>query len=161
MAERPRGKELVVAGDLNVDLKKAGGRGRDEDIAVAVATEGLENIAGQYLPIRRAWCRDRRTWAAVRQGRVVRSLTDYILGSERQIFQNMAVWDPRHNSDHFMVVGCLRGAFPMEHSCYLGRRTRLMLRPPGRQTRTREDKLFSELRRAVPKPEKRTTCHNL
>ena len=48
----------------------------------------------------------------------------------------MAVRDPRHNSDHFMVVGCLCGASPREHSCYLGRRTRIPLRRPGRQIRT-------------------------
>ena len=30
MAEKPRGKELIVAGDLNVELGKMGSRGRDE-----------------------------------------------------------------------------------------------------------------------------------
>ena len=160
MAENPRGAELIVSDDLNVDLEKAGGRGRDEDIVVVVAMSGLEYLAVHFFPRRRLWCRYRRTWAVVRQGRVVRSRTDYILGSDRLIFQNMALWDPRHNSDHFMVVGCLRRASLREHSRYFGRRTCLPLRPPGRQTRKRADKLFAELRRVVPKPYKHTERHN-
>ena len=125
-----------------------------------VATAGLEDLEVNFFPRRRAWCRDRRTWATKRQGRVVRSQTGYIIGSDRWIFQNVAVWDPRHNFYYFVVVGSLHGASPREHYCYLGRSTRLPLRPTGRQTRTREDKLFTELRRAVPKLEKRAVRHN-
>ena len=36
-----RGTSLIVSGDLNVDLEKIGGRGRDKDIAAVVETEGL------------------------------------------------------------------------------------------------------------------------
>ena len=50
MAERPRGTELIVAGDLNVELENMVGQGRDEEIAaVAAATAGLENLAGHLL----------------------------------------------------------------------------------------------------------------
>ena len=38
MAERPRGTELTVVGDFNVDLEKTRGQGQDEEIATAVAT---------------------------------------------------------------------------------------------------------------------------
>ena len=110
MEYRPIGNELIVVGDLNVELKKAGDQGRDREIAAAVMTEGLEDITGHFFPRRRAWCRDRRTWEVVRQGRVVRSWEEYILVSDREIFQNVAIRDPRHNSDYLMVVGCLRGA---------------------------------------------------
>ena len=99
-----------------MDLEKAGGRGRDEEIVEAVATAGLDNLAGYFFPLRRVWCEDRRTWEVVRQGRTVRSRTDYILGSDRRIFQNVSVQDRRHNSDYFMVVGCLLGSPPREHS---------------------------------------------
>ena len=77
--------------------------------------------------------------------REVRFWTDCILGSDRRIFQNVVVRDPRHNSDHFMVMGCMRGASLREHSRYLRQRTRLPLRPPGRQARTQADKTFTEL----------------
>ena len=110
IAERPKGIELIFAGDLNVDLGKEGEWGRDGGIVAALATEGLENLVVHFFPIRRAWCRDRRTWGAVSQGRVVRYRAEYILGTDRRILHSMAVWDPRHNSDHFMVVGCLHGA---------------------------------------------------
>ena len=96
----------------------------------------------------------------MRQGKVVKSRTDYILGSDRWIFQNVAVQVPRHNYDHFMVVECLCGSSMREQLCYLGIITRLRIRPPGIQTRMRVDKLFAELRRAVPKQEKRAVSHN-
>ena len=41
---------MIVAGDLNVNLGKEGGWGRDEEITAAVvATAGLEDIAGHFL----------------------------------------------------------------------------------------------------------------
>ena len=83
------------------------------------------------------------------------------MGSDHQIIQNVAVWDPRHNSDHFMVVGSLSVASPRERSNYLGIRTHLPMCPPVRQTRTRADELFGELRHTVPKPDKRAARHNL
>ena len=44
-----------------------------------------------------------------RGGKAVRSRTDYILGTDRSLFRNVAVRDPRHNLDHYMVMGLLRG----------------------------------------------------
>ena len=111
MADKPRGSELVVVGDLNVEIGKTGGRGRGEEITAAVTTSGLEDMSGQhFFPRIRVLFRDRRTWSMQRQGMVVRSRTDYILGSYCWIFQNVAIWDPRHKSNHFMVVGSLLGA---------------------------------------------------
>ena len=85
MAERPRGTEFIVTGDFNVEFKKTGGRGRDEDIAAAVATAGLEDLEGNLLLQRRAWCKNWRKWDVVRQGRVVRSWTYCILGSDSRM----------------------------------------------------------------------------
>ena len=50
MAEKPRGTELIVAGDLNVELGKTGIKVRDKEITVAVAMDGLEGMAGKFLP---------------------------------------------------------------------------------------------------------------
>ena len=113
MAERLMGKELIFAGKFNVDLEKTGGWGRDKEIAAAVVMAGLEDLAGHFLLRRRACFKDRRMWEVVSQGKVVRYQTEYILGSERRIFQNMAVRDLRQKSDHIMVLGCLRGASPI------------------------------------------------
>ena len=91
----------------------------------------------------------------------MRSRIDYILGYDRQIIQNVAVRDPRHNSNHFMFMGCLHGASPRNQLRYLGRWMRLPLRLPGRQTRMWVDKIFAKLRSAMPKPDKQAVHHNL
>ena len=46
----------------------------------------------------------------IREGWEVRSRTDYILGTYRRLFGNVSVRDPRHNSDHYMVLGFLHSA---------------------------------------------------
>ena len=82
--------------------------------------------------------------------REVRSWTYYILGKNLRLFWNLSVWDPRHNSDHYMVLGCLRSAPLREHSRYLEGPKRLPLRPLT--SLTKKDEIFAALRRAVPKP---------
>ena len=52
----------------------------------------------------------------IREGREVCSRTDYILGTDCHIFGNVSVRDPRHNSDHYMVMGFLHSASLKEHS---------------------------------------------
>ena len=94
----------------------------------------------------------------VREGKAIRSRTDYLLGTDHSLFRNVAVRDPRHNSDHYMVVGKLRGGTVREHVRYITWRRRLPLLPPKEPTR--EDKLFGDLRRAVPKPHEREKHRN-
>ena len=106
-------------------------------------------MTAHFLPMKRRWGRERRTWSMVREENVVRSRTDYLLGIDRRLFRNVSVWDPRHNTDHFMVVGCLRSAPEREHTRYIMGRRNLSLRPPTEPTR--EDRIFAALRRAVPK----------
>ena len=79
----------------------------------------------------------------VREGKVVRSRTDYILGTDRSLFRNVSIRDLRHNTDHFMVVGCLRSAPAREHAKYLTGRRKLPLQPPTEPTR--EDGIFAAL----------------
>ena len=114
------GAELMVAGDFNVDILAPEGR-RAENIATELATEGLEDMAQHFMPRGRRWCQDRRTWEMRRQGQVVRSWTDSILGTDRRLLQNVAVRDPRHNTDHYMVLGCLPGAPLAKTKRYQGR----------------------------------------
>ena len=77
----------------------------------------------------------------------VRSWPDYILGTDRRLFGNVAVRDPRHNSDHYMVLCCLPSASLKGHKRYLGGRKRWPVRPPSKPTRV--DLLFAALRRDV------------
>ena len=109
IGRKPPGAELMVAGDFNVDILAPEGR-RAENIATDLATAGVEDMAQHFMPRGRRWCQDLRKWDMKRQGQVVRSRTDYILGTDRRLLQNVAVRDPRHNTDHYMVLGCLPGA---------------------------------------------------
>ena len=89
---------------------------------------------------------------------MIRSRTDYLLGTDRSLFRNVAVRDPRHNSYHYMVVGQLWGGTAREDVRYIKGRRRLPLLPPKEPTR--EDKLFGDLRRAVPKPHEHENHRN-
>ena len=62
---RPRGAELLVAGDFNVDLVTPEGGRRAEDIATTLATEVLENMEIHFLPRESRWCQDWRTWGVL------------------------------------------------------------------------------------------------
>ena len=71
---------------------------------------------------------------------------------------DVSVRDPRHNTVHYMVLGCLRSVPKREQAKYLSGRKKLPLRPPDKPTR--EDNIFAALRRAVPKPHARERRKN-
>ena len=119
---------------------------------------GLEDMTAHFLPRNRRWGRERRTWSMVREGKAIRSRTDYLLGTDRSLFRNVAVQDPRYNSYHYMVVGLLQGGTTREHIRYIAGWRRIPLTPPREPTR--EDTLFGDLRRAVPKPHMREQHRN-
>ena len=100
---------LLVSGDFNTDLGKMASDGRGTEIAAEITELGLEDMTAHFLPRKRRWGRERRTWSMVREGKVKRFWTDYLLGTNRSLFRNVAVRDPRYNSDHYMVVGLLQG----------------------------------------------------
>ena len=85
----------------------------------------------------------------IREGRGVRSWTDYIMGMDHRLFGNVSIRDPRHNSYHYMVLGCLHSTSLREHARYLGGRKRPPLQPPT--SPTRKDRIFASLGRAVLK----------
>ena len=63
----------------------------------------------------------------VRGGTAIWSRTDYILGTDHSLFRNVAVRDPRYNSDHYMVVRLLRVGTVREHIRYIAGRRRIPL----------------------------------
>ena len=69
--KKPRGAELLVAGDFNADIAAPEGDQRAENIVTELATAGLEDMARHFLPREKRWCRDRRTWGMRRKGQVV------------------------------------------------------------------------------------------
>ena len=65
LRERPKEAKLMVAGDMNANLAEPEGDRRGEDIAEALATEGLEDMSAHFLLRRRRWCRDGRMWSMI------------------------------------------------------------------------------------------------
>ena len=94
----------------------------------------------------------------LQKGRELRSRTDYILGTYRRLFVNVSVWDPRHNSYHYMVLDCLHSASLTECKRYLRGQKKLSLKPLTETTR--EDKVFAALRRDVPQARVREASKN-
>ena len=92
-----------------------------------------------------------------RSGREVRSWTDYILGTDSCLFQNVLVRDARHNTYYYLVLGCLCRAKPAAHLRSLWKRTRLPIRTPA--TPDKSDRMFDEIRRAIPKPAQKERHH--
>ena len=126
---RPKGTALIVVGDLNTDLEDSESDRRGTEIVAAMTEAGLEDMTAHFLPRKRRWGRERQMWSMVREGKVVRSRTNYLLGTDRSLFRNMSVWDPQHNTNHFMVVGCLCSAPEREHTRYIMGRRKMPLRP--------------------------------
>ena len=108
LRDRPWVPELLVEGEFNADLAQPEGVQREEDIVAALTAEGLEDMLVHFLPQQIPWCLDRRVWSMVRLGREVSSRVDYILGTDCCLFRNVSARDLRHNSDHYLVIGCLR-----------------------------------------------------
>ena len=131
---------------------------RGAEISAALTEAGLEDMATHFLPRKRRWGRERRTWAMVRGGKTVRSRTDYILGTDRRLFTNVASRDPRYNSDHYMVMGLLQGGTAKAHEKYVAGRRKVPMQIQRRPTR--EDELFRDLRRVVLKPQPREQHQN-
>ena len=147
-----------MAGYLNVNLADPEGDQRGETIATTIVTEGLEDMAQYFLSQKQWWCRDRPTWGMLQKGREVRSRTEYIPGTDRRLFGNVSVRDPQHNSDHYMVLGCLPSASLTEQKWYLGGRKRWPVRLPAKPTRV--EKLSAALRGAIPKAQPRAARQN-
>ena len=83
-------------------------------------------------------------------GREVQYQKDNILGTYFCLFRNVAVRDPRHNLDHYLVIGCLCSSPMREHTKYLGRPKRIRLWTLT--TPTMEDGIFESLQRSILKP---------
>ena len=135
LGDQPRGTALLVVGGLNTDLGAVENDRRGSEIAAEMTEAGVEDMTTHLLPRKRPWGRELRTWIMVREGSVVRSRTDYLLGTDRSLFRNVSVRDPRHNTNHYMVVGHLRSATAQDHACYIKGRRKMPLKPPTEPTR--------------------------
>ena len=103
----PRGMDILVSRNLNTELESLDVNEHDKAITAATTMEGLADTVEHLIPQKHMWTRDVRIWSMLRCGQDVRSRTDCILGTDRRMFQNVAIQEPRHNTDYFMVLECL------------------------------------------------------
>ena len=101
----PWGSKLLVVGNFNADLANTEEADQDKEIAAYLVEARLEYILVHFLPRQRPWCQYGREWSMVCQERKVRYRTDYILRTDCHLSRYMSVQDPRHNSDHYMILG--------------------------------------------------------
>ena len=66
LVDRPKDTALIVAGDLNMDLGDTQNDRRGSEIAAAMTEAGVEDMTAHFLPRKRPWGRERRTWSMVR-----------------------------------------------------------------------------------------------
>ena len=66
---RPYRSDLLVAGDLNVNLAEPEGTPRGEAIADELAAAGIEDMGLHFYPCLKLWLQDMCTWSMRRDGR--------------------------------------------------------------------------------------------
>ena len=148
ISQCPRGTNIMKSGDFNTYLARPKGNNRDEKITSALAEAVLEDTLSHFLLHCNSWKWVRRTWSMVHLGREVRSWMDYLLSMDHFIFRKIYVQEPRHNLDHYMILGCLNST--RENCQYPRQRTRPPLNP--QETPTREEQISTELYKMDPKP---------
>ena len=160
--------ELVVMGDINVDLRRItnarlevlqgnfdGQNNRRAATASALSSLGLEDIGTRYLQRQRTgiW-----TWNQVCQGRWARSVCDYILAAPSlQISRHRIRQVNGCSTDHRMVYVDITAGRQVDER---KRRWGLQRWPIRQCTSSELDVTFADLRRAVPPAEKRRTKHD-
>jgi len=92
---------LILLGDLNLDFR-ALHNDRDHDIADALSLLDLQDVSNFFPHPRGRW-----TWSQSREGRYIRSVTDYCLSSLPYQFTHWAIKYPRYCSDHRGIIAHL------------------------------------------------------
>jgi Reverse transcriptase (RNA-dependent DNA polymerase)/Endonuclease/Exonuclease/phosphatase family len=116
---------VIVAGDLNVDLRRHINQStRDAAIATTLASCGLDDMSRHFYQRRRH--KEGYTWRQRREGRIVRARNDAILSDERKWFQKVAIVEPPGcDSDHYMLVATITTQSLHEHKAYLNGRKKI------------------------------------
>ena len=97
----PRSAELLIAVDFNTDLESLDRNKCNKAIVASMSMVRLEDMMEHFLSPKLLWMRDGYTWSMLCCFQEVRSWTDFILGAYCCLFHNMAVWDPRNDTNHY------------------------------------------------------------
>ena len=117
---------------------------------MALVASGLEDMSAQFPSRQRPWFWDGGIWSMVWMGMNFWSCIDYIMVTDNRLFRDVSGRYPKHNPDHYMILGCLCRSTLREHTKYLRRCTWISLR--ALTTPMREGGIFAVLWRAIPKP---------
>ena len=113
-----RFREPIVLKDLNMDLKEAR-RPQIRQVADLLAEYGLIELVRHFLQHRRF--HNLNTCSQDQQGTVLRSICDYIIGTDRHHFELIGIRDMRNIlSDHFALRDRLLRCPTRCHARYLG-----------------------------------------
>jgi exonuclease III len=147
-AQRRPNLPVLLMGDLNVDLLNLRDT-RDANIAAMIANLGLLDLLAHFYM--RSGFGHRNTWFQTREHSMLSSRCDYILGSNRNLFRNMQLKQPRlFTSDHYLVLGELLSEPLRENRRYLGGRRRFPLHVSAPVTKV--EKLFTDIQTACADP---------
>ena len=96
-----RFRDPIFLGDLNMDLNGAR-KPWGQQVADLLAEYSIIDLVLHFRHHRRFW--NLKTWSQVRQGTILRSIYDYILGTDRRHFELVGICDMRNFlSDHFAL----------------------------------------------------------
>jgi hypothetical protein len=110
--------EVILMGNINVDLRKSDRSPRDTKIMTTLANFGLFDMCNNFL---QQWkhCHG-WTWKSRRDGRVLKSCCDVMLGTDRCHFRAVTISDPPgFDSNHFAIIATIIAAPLAEHRAYL------------------------------------------
>jgi hypothetical protein len=110
--------QLLLAGDLNVDIISPRDNVRDTEIVTALTSYGLDDMGRHFLQ-RKRYARRWTFWKKA-NGRVVKARCDAMMGSDQRWFRSVRILNQTDfESDHFMLVGEITAAPAKEHKDYL------------------------------------------
>ena len=104
VVHRTRIEDLIILGDLNVNMDKPKDE-RAEDIVNTIETYEMRNLMKQFRPKQRNtfnW-----SWSKFREGKEVRALCDYILFGKNIKWKSSNMVKMNFDSDHRLLQGKL------------------------------------------------------
>jgi hypothetical protein len=147
---------LVVAGDFNADIHDLT-EPRNRTIAACFAAHGLFDLLPHFR--QRKNFRHNTTWYQIRQGMLYQSRCDYILSTDRRLFEMVGLRDPSSYSTDHLMLRCRLLCQPTRcHKRYLQGRRQFPLKVPNMGPLTQADTLYRELKSLIhiPPPTPRT-----
>jgi exonuclease III len=143
----PRNNPIILLGDLNADILHPQ-NDRSTEVASMAASFGLDDLLRHFKQKHRF--RSGFTWRMRRGQGMVMSRCDSIFCTDRRIFKNVAIREPRHySSDHYLVLGIIMSESLCAHRSYSKGRKRFPLSPTRWGPKTKEDSLFNDLKRHI------------